>query len=190
MAIRWTIGAKLWALALTAAVLIVAVGLTGIGAVRQMQDALKEVRVSGQALRAHMSGDMMHDALRSDVLGALLAAQKGRMDQRDAIAADIADHAKIFRDAINTEKKLITDPSALREIQALLPSLTDYIQGAEKIEDLAFRDLPAAEAALPEFIGLFETLEPQMESVSGTIEKWSDETRAAAEGKASTAFSM
>lgn len=188
MGIRWTIGAKLWALALTAALLIAVVGATGLGAVNALRSALKEISTSGQALRSHMQGDMMHDALRSDVLAALLAAQKGQTEQRDAIAADIQDHAKIFRDAITAEKQLITDASVLREIQALLPALADYIAGAERIEDLAFRDLPAAEATLPEFIGAFETLEPQMESVSGSIEKWSEETRLAAEEEAKTAF--
>lgn len=188
MGIRWTIGAKLWALALTAALLIAVVGATGLGAVNELRSALSQISTSGQALRAHMQGDMMHDALRSDVLAALLAAQKGQTEQRDTIAADIRDHAKIFRDAINTEKQLITDASVLREIQALLPALADYIAGAERIEDLAFRDLPAAEATLPEFIGAFETLEPQMESVSESIEKWSEGTRVAAEEEAKTAF--
>ena len=188
MGIRWTIGAKLWALALTAAVLIVGVGLTGLQAVGTLQAALTEVRASGQALRSHMQGDMMHDALRSDVLSALLAAQKGQIDQRDAIGTDIEEHAKIFRDAINAEKQLITDPAALREIQVLLPVLADYILSAEKIQSLAFQDLPAAESALPEFVSLFETLEPQMESVSGSIEKWSEQTRVEADDKASTAL--
>jgi hypothetical protein len=144
MGIRWTIGAKLWALALTAAVLIVGVGLTGLQAVGTLQAALTEVRASGQALRSHMQGDMMHDALRSDVLSALLAAQKGQIDQRDAIGTDIEEHAKIFRDAINAEKQLITDPAALREIQVLLPVLADYILSAEKIQSLAFQDLPCS----------------------------------------------
>ena len=190
MGIRWTIGAKLWALALTAAVLIVGVGLTGLQAVGTLQAALTEVRTSGQALRSHMQGDMMHDALRSDVLAALLAAQKGQIDRREAIGTDIEEHAKIFRDAINAEKQLITDPAALREIQALLPVLGDYILSAEKIQSLAFQDLAAAETALPEFVSLFETLEPQMESVSGSIEKWSEQTRAEAEEKASSALTM
>jgi len=188
MGIRWTIGAKLWALALTAAALIIGVGLTGLQAVENMQAALVEVRTSGQALRSHMQGDMMHDALRSDVLAAMLAAQKGQIDKRDGIGADIEEHAKIFREAINSEKQLITDPEALREIQALLPVLADYILAAEKVQSLAFRDLPAAETALPEFVGLFETLEPQMESVSESIEKWSEDTRIEADERASAAF--
>ncbi len=188
MGIKWTIGTKLWALALTAAALIGAVGITGLKAVDNMREGLQAVRASGQALRTHMQGDMMHDALRADVLAALLAAQKGQMDRSEAIAADIADHAKLFRDSINAEKLLIKDPSALREIQALLPVLGEYILGAEKIESLAFRDLAAADAALPEFIGLFETLEPQMESVSQSIEKWAEAARIDAEDEASTAF--
>jgi methyl-accepting chemotaxis protein len=188
MGIKWMIGAKLWALALTAAALIVGVGLTGLRAVQDMESALAEVRSSGQALRAHMQGDMMHDALRSDVLASLLAADKGEIDKRDGIAADIKEHAGIFREAINSEKQLITDPEALREIQSLLPVLGEYILSAEKIQSLAFTDLPAAEAALPEFVGNFETLEPQMEGVSETIEEWSEQTRADAESKANTSF--
>ena len=187
MGIRWTIGAKLWALALTAAALIAGVGLTALQAVENMQAALTEVRTSGQALRSHMRGDMMHDALRSDVLAAMLAAQQGQVEKRDGIGADIAEHASIFREAINAEKKLITDPAALREIQALLPVLADYILAAEKVQSLAFRDLPAAETALPDFVGLFETLEPRMERVSESIEKWSEDTRIEAEKRASAA---
>ena len=180
MKMTWSIGTKLWTLALTATALIIAVGLTGLAAVRDMEAALAEVRTSGQALRSHMQGDMMHDALRSDVLAAILAAQSGRLEERDALAADIKSHATIFRDAITAEKELITDPSTLAQIQALLPSLGDYIQGAEKIQSLAFRDLPTAQAGLPEFVGLFETLEPQMESVSESIETWSEATGARA----------
>lgn len=180
MKMTWSIGTKLWTLALTATALIIAVGLTGLAAVRDMEVALAEVRTSGQALRSHMQGDMVHDALRSDVLAAILAAQSGRLEERDALAADIKSHATIFRDAITAEKQLITDPSTLAQIQALLPSLGDYIQGAEKIQSHSFRDLPTAQAGLPEFVGLFETLEPQMESVSESIETWSEATGARA----------
>ncbi len=180
MKMTWSIGTKLWTLALTATALIIGVGLTGLAAVRDMEVALAEVRTSGQALRSHMQGDMVHDALRSDVLAAILAAQSGRLEERDALAADIKSHATIFRDAITAEKQLITDPSTLAQIQALLPSLGDYIQGAEKIQSHSFRDLPTAQAGLPEFVGLFETLEPQMESVSESIETWSEATGARA----------
>lgn len=178
MTLQWTIGARLWAFALTAALLIGVVGAAGLEAASRLGSALAEVRSSGQALRHHMNADMMHDALRADVLSALLEASKGNADAERAIAQDIESHAGEFRDALRTEQQLVTESATLRRIQSTLPLIEQYVTGAEKISGLAFRDAAAAQAALPQFMEQFEALEPAMESISESIEALAAQSQA------------
>jgi methyl-accepting chemotaxis protein len=53
------------------------------------------------ALKSQMEADMAHDALRADVLAALVAARKARRRAAEAIRADLHEHAQVFEEALN-----------------------------------------------------------------------------------------
>src|ERR1700741_2902166 len=72
----------------------------GFVAMRSLVGDSQQIATSGSALRAQMEADMMHDALRADVLAALLAGATQAADKRKGIEADLSEHVQNFRDAL------------------------------------------------------------------------------------------
>ena len=60
------------------AVIALTIGAIGYWGINRQTRELEGVVVTSLALRNHMEGDMMHDALRADVLAALHAAAIGK----------------------------------------------------------------------------------------------------------------
>ncbi|RYD65548.1 MAG: methyl-accepting chemotaxis protein, partial [Sphingomonadales bacterium] len=61
-----------------------------------MSDALTRQQEAASLLRSHLEADMMHDAVRSDVLAALASADPATGIKREEAAADLDDHLKTF----------------------------------------------------------------------------------------------
>jgi methyl-accepting chemotaxis protein len=166
-----TVGKKLAALGLLGAVLVATVGYGGYWGLASVDRAMDDIVVNSQALRNHLEADMMHDALRADVLAALLAAQRGDTLAHAQVQKDLAEHAALFRESIsrNKEMSLTRDTQgALRQVET---PLGHYIGLAEEIVTLAARDQAAANARMPEFVASFSKLEAEMSTVSDRMEK-------------------
>ncbi|MGH6805624.1 MAG: methyl-accepting chemotaxis protein, partial [Ensifer adhaerens] len=69
-------------------------GAAGIGiwSATVLTENSGEVTRSAQILRNHMQADMMHDALRADVLSAVLAQNPASGISFDDVKADLAEH--------------------------------------------------------------------------------------------------
>ncbi len=172
------------ALMMAIALLIGGIGFWGI--LRQTRE-LEGVVVTSLALRNHMEGDMMHDALRADVLNALHAAAVGRVDDFAAIKTDIADHAQNFREHIDANKQLVLNDKITAAFADVGPKLDAYISGAESLVELAEKDGPGAEAKAPEFIALFEELEGALGNVSDLVESSAQAAKESADSTAALA---
>lgn len=129
------------------------------------------------ALRNHLEADMMHDALRGDVLAALLAATP---DERDAVRTDLGEHAELFREAVAANQELELPAAVDEALRALDEPLDAYIASAEEIVGVALDDRAAGQARLPIFLDDFGTLEGAMGDASDVI----SEHAAAAEAEA------
>ncbi len=70
-----TIKSQLILFGALAATFIALLGGTSLFAVRQLQSALDDTTRDALAIRNHLQGDMMHDALRGDVLAGAFAAK-------------------------------------------------------------------------------------------------------------------
>ncbi|TPW05897.1 MAG: methyl-accepting chemotaxis protein [bacterium] len=66
-----------------------------------------------RVMRNHMHADMMHDALRSDVVSVLLAAAEGQTDVMAQSRKDLSEHSTSFREAVRDNEELVTDPTIL-----------------------------------------------------------------------------
>ena len=94
-------------IAASAAVLLLCLGIGGAGLWVQVNlaDALKRSGEAADLIRSHMNGDMMHDALRADVLSALLNLGCARPQAESAVrkakaAGAPADFEPLFRRAL------------------------------------------------------------------------------------------
>ncbi|EJC82920.1 methyl-accepting chemotaxis protein [Rhizobium leguminosarum bv. trifolii WSM2297] len=134
-----------------------------------------DVAQSAQILRNHMQADMMHDALRSDVLASLLASNPAAGIDAAAVKADLAEHEASFREMIDANKALVSDEKTKAVLAGVERPLLTYVKSATEMVDLAGKDPSAALKALPEFMGQFSQLETAMEQAGDQITAVSDE---------------
>ena len=169
------------------AVIALTIGAIGYWGINRQTRELEGVVVTSLALRNHMEGDMMHDALRADVLAALHAAAIGKTDEFAAVSADVADHAQNFRERIAANQELILGEEIKAAFTEVGPKLDAYIKGAEELSGMAEKDAVAAEAKLPEFLELFEELEESLGKVSELIESSAQVAKESADATAAMA---
>jgi len=155
-------------------VLSVAVA-AGLGAVgfwgqTQLNGALEQNELSVTALRNHLEGDMMHDALRADVLAAF-SVEAGDSAAAEQVRKDLREHADWFKRAMDANAALPLPTNIRQAIAQLQPALTAYIAEAEQITEAALRDAPSAKGGMPSFMQRFSELETRNEAISGLIEE-------------------
>lgn len=153
----------------------------GLWVAATLTDALHRSSVSSTLLRKHLHADMMHDALRSDVLSVLASADPEMGINLADATKDLTEHEKEFRDALRASRELAVDPSIQQALDALAPPLDDYIRLATEIGRLEATDPAAAKARLPAFKQSFDTLEVAMAAASDKIETAASADAAAAE---------
>src|SRR3954453_21448879 len=95
---KWTIERKLLGLATVSAIIALALGASGYWGVRHIKSVTDRMDVQFDSIRSHMDADQMHDALRGDVLAALLTTENGHVATESA-AVDLERHTMQFRKA-------------------------------------------------------------------------------------------
>jgi methyl-accepting chemotaxis protein len=159
----------------------------GLWSTTRLDRALQDANVSAAVLRNHMEADMMHDALRADVLSSQLAGDAGSGIAIDDVRKDLTEHVANFREAITANDALANDPASRAALAELKTPLAVYIKSASQMVDLAATDRAQAIAAMPDFMKQFTTLEGAMSQASDKIEAAS--TAAAARAKSVALFS-
>ena len=180
-----SLGQKVMGAAAGAALLCAATAGTGLWVALSLDDALSRSATSAKILRQHMQADMMHDALRADVMGAIMSSDPNLSVDIKTVRADLAEHTKTFKDAIAASKGMAQDPSvkaALAEVEAPLGA---YIAAAGDIVGRADVDAAGARAKLPGFAKQFSALEDKMDQASTKIE-----AAASQDGQAARAMSL
>ena len=165
-----SVGHKVSALAATAAALLVVLVATVHGGFRNVTAKGAEVVTITTALHHHGEADMMHDALRADVLAALLGAKRAAAAEIADAAKDLAEHEKLFRESIAANKALSLPAVITSEFNGVSQPLDAYIATAASIVKTAATDVAAAEASLPAFIKAFSILEEKMGTISDKIQ--------------------
>ena len=151
--------------------LVAAAAITGAALWQNAQGAAQRERqaVLETALRQHVDGDMMHDAIRADVLSAILAASRQDAEASRKAAADLGEHATQFRENVEANSKLPLDAKVASLLAAIRPSLESYIACGQKLTQVAIRNPGAVQAELPAFLEAFEALEESQGALSDTL---------------------
>ncbi|MGO8040038.1 methyl-accepting chemotaxis protein [Rhizobium leguminosarum] len=159
------------------AIFALAGGATGVGiwSASTLSENNADVARSAQILRNHMQADMMHDAMRADVLASMLASNPAAGIDPAAVKADLVEHDASFREMIGANKALAADEKTKALLASIERPLLTYIESATKIVDLASQDPSAALKVLPEFMAQFSTLETAMEQTGDQITAASDD---------------
>ncbi|WP_138513911.1 methyl-accepting chemotaxis protein [Rhodoferax bucti] len=173
---------------------IVALGLVGIvasalvGGIGLLQtahlaDAIADSELMSNALRSSQDADMMHDAIRGDVLLLVQGASTQNADQMAEASKDLQTHAKAFEDAIRELEDKPLPPEVKALLQTTKPMVTDYIAHGKKAQEMAAKDLIEAGATIDSFQEAFAKLEKQMGAQADAIEKSVEETRKLSQDK-------
>ncbi len=153
---------KLIGMAALAVLLLLIVGGFGFTGIAQLNQSTSHLQLQSNILGNHLTADMMHDALSSDVLAAVVASSSGDREAIETARADQREHAQTFRDMLAANESLITDPETATALQTVLPVLTDYINSADRIVSLAESDLSRALSSSPALTASVLTIdEPQ-----------------------------
>lgn len=166
------------------AIFTISASAAGVGmwATHRLNNNSDYVALSSDVLRNHMQADMMHDALRSDVLAAILASQGHMGMDINAVKADLVEHVSLFRETIGANRTLAAGTDVKVVIDSVEQPLLAYIDTANRIVDMAASRPQEAISLMPQFMQQFSTLEDAMEKAGDQIDAFSD-SAAAESGK-------
>ncbi len=184
MNIELTIRRKMQGFGLLALALLFAVAAAGYVASIRLTDASADIKRAGTALKLQLEADMMHDALRGDVLHAMLAATRQDASDHAAARRDLVEHAKSLQGSIVALRRLAIGGAADAAVAKVDAPLSAYVDVAGATADLALKDPNAAQAKMAEFGAAFKNLEEQMGALSKLIELQAERAREASEATA------
>ncbi|MBP8940247.1 MAG: methyl-accepting chemotaxis protein, partial [Agrobacterium sp.] len=156
---------------------------TGVGmwATETLNRNSEYVALSAEVLRNHMQADMMHDALRSDVLAAILSTNASMGLDLKAVEADLGEHEASFREMIEANRSLSAGTNVKAVIDGVEKPLLAYMEAANAVVGLAGSRPEEAIKLMPEFMRQFSALEKAMEVAGDQIEALSDAASAESE---------
>ncbi len=158
-------------LTLTALLLIAGVGGAAWTKFSLVITNQHEIANITSGLRNQIEADMMHDALRADVISRILAGKSNNDIAAKDAAESLEEHAKLFREHVATNAAMKFGNKVTESISRIAKPLEDYIAAAERVVSLASKDLLGAEAQLPAFQDAFTKLEGEMSKLSDAIEE-------------------
>ena len=174
-------------LALGLAGILAAALVGGIGLINanRAAEAIEDSTNSGLSLQASQEADMMHDAIRGDVLLALFGSLGQNVGQVAEAQKGLQEHGAIFAKNLAFLESLPISADVKAMVAKTAPVVKTYIDSAENVVKLTATDTAAAQAAVPAFQKQFELLEKQMSDQSSAIEKEAQAKGDAAKGAAS-----
>ena len=144
-------------------------GGVGLWSTSTLSGALADSERTSELLRNHLAADMMHDAIRGDVLAALLARDPATGMSVQEANADLQSHLEEFNAKIARELELATKPEEREVLENLRAPLNAYAASASAIMDLADTNPAAAVDALGGFLEQFGVLEESMGAATETV---------------------
>src|SRR5919107_4636608 len=143
------LGVKLAALVATGAVSLGAFALISVNALDGTGDRTAEVLAGSEATGDALFADMMHDAVRADVLQALMS--RGQGDLYDGAVSDLAEHSENFRATLDELQADDLSPEVAAAVEDVRPAVEEYLSSADAIVPTAGAAPLAPRAASPEF---------------------------------------
>ncbi len=138
---------KLMSLAMLAALGTLSVGAINYWGLHRVTQANKDISLYGEIQRAQMDADMMHDAIRGDAYGAVLAARTQDLAAEPRFREAIADHIARFKEDVDSLAR--TNPLVVdTDLKAMVAAARTYSTSATRVVEEAFKDPATATARL------------------------------------------
>ncbi len=176
---QWNLRRKLVGLALIGVAGTVIVAVVGAVGLRGGRAGVEGVVATSHLQRGQMSADMMHDAIRGDVMVGLLAVRRADTAGLVEAHAGLVEHTAQMREDIADMQKGATGDVAQALVKTV-PALDVYLKSGESIFQAMSNGSAVAETQLDGFLADFLTLEKDMQELGDLIGASADASEAAA----------
>jgi methyl-accepting chemotaxis protein len=162
----------------TGAALTLVLGILGCWALGESQAAMSKAMVYMQAIRNQTDADMMHDAIRSDVLESQLLPEGADASE---VSKSLAEHVERMARVMKENGTLPVSEKVRGLINAAEEELGRYAESSQRVLEGRTISKAEVEARKPDFEQRFKVLEGKMESLSDSLEESAASSRAEAE---------
>lgn len=153
--------------------LIATGGAVALWSIWQLSSAVSAQADAASLMRAHMRADMMHDAIRGDVLAALASRDPAVGTSLDESRRDLAEHIETLTSSLAVYDQFANSPELRAATGQLAAPMKAYGDAAHRI--LATWD-GRTTPDLSQFYAQFSKMEESMEKASEAIEANADAT--------------
>jgi methyl-accepting chemotaxis protein len=160
------LGVKLSALVAAGSLALGVFGVISVTALQATGERTDELLRTTTATGAAAEADMMHDAVRADVLQALLS---GTGPQYDSAVSDLQGHGDTLRAALASVRDGGLGADVVATVDGVTPEVDAYLASARSIVTLAGTDPAAAAAGYPDFLTAFTGLEQALPVVGDAV---------------------
>jgi methyl-accepting chemotaxis protein len=176
---------QLLSIALAGALATSLLGGLALWLTERQGQALQDMRNSVSAVRNAMEGDMMHDAIRGDVLRFQLGSKDDDANAKAEAQKDLTEHTERFIKVMADLQQTPHSADVTVAIQQARQQVAIYTEAAGAVLRTNADDQPLA-AKRDHFDKAFENLEKEMEALADLLEKQAiSATEAAAQQQAS-----
>ena len=163
---HWSVNQKVGGLVVVVALIMASFAAVVFAEFQRNSAREADLLIISKALTNHLQADMMHDALRADVLAARLTEGRGSGE----VQRGLEGHVAAFRAAIEANASLPLDAPTRAALAKVRQPLGEYIAAAEKLVALASADPDRARGGMADFSTRFEALEERMAETSALLE--------------------
>ena len=182
------LGVKLAALVGAGAVSLGVFAVVSLQALDGTGETAHEIMASAEGTEDVLLADMMHDAVRGDVLQALVSGGEGEL--YEGAVADLAEHDELFRSIL---AEVVADDLGAEvdtAVAEVTPAVEAYLESANQIVTVAGVDRVAANAAYPQFAADFAALEDALPLLGDAVAAYGEEAVAHSEQQRATATTL
>ena len=182
--VRTKLGAGV-ALSLLGLAVLMSVSLRAVGSLEASNQRLLEL---GRLQATLMSGDMAHDAVRGDVLQAVLFAGK---PEGDEARNDLSGQSSTLHDAVTAAEKSGLGAATQDAVAKVTTDLDAYTNSASAISGLTLTNASSAADAYPAFLTRFRALEVSLGALTETVDQAAQAaTKQAQDSKSAAVLSL
>jgi methyl-accepting chemotaxis protein len=188
----FSIKAKITAVSAIAVCIIAYVAIDNYFTLKKLAGLASEAQTASLLLRQHLDGDMMHDAIRADVLKATLGLKTHNEKMIEEAKKDAAEHGARFMENLHKNLELDLPPDIHQLFVTEEPSLKAYNNQAENYITVALQDARdgtnKTDLLMPEFEKAFGVLEDAQSAVSDKVSDFGSKLKDRQESTASAAL--
>lgn len=168
------------AMPLLAALSMLSLAFVGLRNIQQLSEGISSTANTGQAVRRQMDADMMHDAIRSDILAIVLGSRDGAKEKINEAQKDLNEHIERFAKDLSDNAQSGLPKAVIEQIQKVMPAMEAYAEQARLISDESNKNSNINAISMANFERQFGTLEVEMEKLADLIQQEADVAEEAA----------